>query len=123
MSRASCRYCPLYCASSETPVWGHCAGVFPPLKVQGITDSCPFNGDAPEITNVARARGFINHDLRGLQYYAVSEEGNRTRHYHDLDKLRHDLAGSRLRHTYYVVFIDSDRVPFYQAVIPEDRIT
>lgn len=120
MPLASCRYCYLYCPSPITPIWGHCAGVFPPMKVKGITEDCPFRGDQAEIMKVARARGFSNHDLRGLSYFAVSEAGIRTRYYSDLEKLREDLKASPLHYSYYVVFLDADRSEFYRAVIPEE---
>lgn len=117
----TCRYCSLFCPSVKTPTWGHCAGVFPPLKVKAITDACPYHGDATEISKVATARGFSNHNLKAVQYFGVSELGLRTRLYSDLEKLREDVKASGLDHTLYVLFIDSDNSVFYRAVISGDK--
>ena len=116
----SCRYCPFYAPSIQTPVWGDCAGVFPPERVKGINDNCPYHGDPSEIRKQEIARGFSGHNLKTIQYYAVSELGYRTRLYSSLDSLLRDLEAEGLEYMIYICYVDSDKRIFARAVIPGD---
>ena len=118
MTSVSCRYCVFYAPSLHTPVWGYCAGEFPPKCIRADNKPCPFNHDKSEIEKESRARGFSGYDLRRLEYYGVSEDGFRTRFYSNLDDLRRDIKPSPLQYTLYVRFIDSDKHVFARAVIP-----
>ena len=68
MSSITCRYCQFYAPSVETPIFGDCAGMFPPKRVPALYDKCPYRGDRGEIEKVAIDRGFSGHDLRRLEY-------------------------------------------------------
>ena len=120
MSSITCRYCPFYAPSLHTPVWGHCAGVFPPEKVGAITDNCPYHGDAEEIHKQELARGFSGHDLRRILYYGVSELGYRSRLYSSLADLLEFIEATGLEYMVYICYIDADNRTFSRAVIPAD---
>ena len=118
MSSITCRYCPFYAPSLRTPVWGYCAGSFPPEKVEGINSDCPYRGDLSEIRIQEIARGFSGHDLRRMEFYAVSELGRRTRVYSSLHDLLRDLEATGLEYRVYVAYIDTDNRVFARGEFP-----
>jgi len=116
----TCRYCPFYAPSVQTPIWGYCAGVSPPERVKALNEACPFRGDEKEIRKQEVIRGFYGHDLRRLQYYAVSEFGFRSRLYYYLDDLLDYIESSGLHYSVFVCFIDSNGHVFSRAEIVPD---
>jgi len=122
MGSITCRYCQFYAPSLDTPIFGDCAGVFPPKRVPAINPECPYHGDEGEIGKIAEARGFNGHDLRRLEYYAVSEFGIRTRTYSSLEHLLNDIEPTGLEYLVYVCYIDADRRTFYRAVMHADEL-
>ena len=122
MSSISCRYCPFYAPSIHTPVFGDCAGVFPPERVPAINPDCPYHGDEGEIRRQELARGFSGHDLRRLSYYAVSELGHYTRSYSSLETLLKDIEPTGFEYLIYVCYVDSDNRIFSRSVFSPEGV-
>lgn len=108
----TCRYCPLYCPSTATPIKGHCAGENPPrsidLRILSPYDGCPYSGNESEISKISRARGFSGRSLSGVEYYGETSGGFRTPHYQDLNALGEYIRRSGAHYSVYVVYLDNE---------------
>ena len=117
----TCRYCPLYCPSLSTPIYGHCVADYPPryLDLRNLDPyrDCPYLGREAEIGKISRARGFDGRQLSRLEYYGVNSEGFRTPYYQDIGALREYVSGKDVHYSLYVVFVDVEDKPISRALI------
>lgn len=111
MSKTTCRYCPFYCPSRTTPIYGTCTAASPPISVnlRNMSFICPFSWDANKISALAEHKGINNHLIMCIQYYAVSEYGIRTRLYSNLPDLMEYLSSQDLHFSVYMNYVDHDR--------------
>lgn len=124
MAAISCLFCPLYCPTYKDILKGYCTAPFPPLSVD-LRESYPFNGcpcrnDLRQVEAISIYRGFSDRRLKRIAFYAVSDKGTRSPLFNDLRKIRDFIDGSDCKFTIIAVYYDSDDIPFYRAVIPED---
>lgn len=119
MPKITCRYCPLYCRSKDTPIYGHCTGHVPPKFIRADTWDCPCHSSDAEVKRLVEARGFGGHDLCYLKFYGVSEDGIRTRYFWTLEDLKNNVQDSGVHYSFYVCYIDSHNRVFASSLIKE----
>ena len=113
----TCRYCPLYCPHVSSPIMGYCLAPVIPQFVTLPVDACPLGGSIERIRGLARLRLLEGHDVRRISFYGVSSSGTRSPMFPTLDKLDSHIRGRGEEYHRYVVFIDSDGIPFYRICL------
>ena len=114
MSVLGCRYCPFYCPDRELQragpeIYGHCSAVSPARALKFPMDKCPYYHDYDGIMKRADESGFNSHSVQAIRYYAVDEEGIRSKYYREFEDLRKDLEASPFRHhALYIAFFDAN---------------